>query len=197
MQLNAASVQYQERVEAGGEPRPSGRALSNGAAVAAVATCTAADVADSIKNLILDTPPAMPQQPRVAPRANGKVVSSCPAAAREPNGCHSSSSSSSSWSWGAFQEMVVFGLGSPEADAVPRCQLAFALLLRECMPGLRSPVQAFDPVFSPVDRLLLKSFDIQVRSRVPVRLPIIYSVYCWPRGEFVAKRKLVSCWWCA
>jgi hypothetical protein len=58
--------------------------------------------------------------------------------------------------------MVVYGLGSPEAALVPRYQLALALLLREQLPGLRAPVEAFDPVFSETDRQLLASFDIEV-----------------------------------
>ena len=65
--------------------------------------------------------------------------------------------------------MVVYGLGSPEAALVPRYQLALALLLREQLPGLRQPVQAFDPVFSEVDRLLLASFGIEVRCLVPFK----------------------------
>lgn len=67
--------------------------------------------------------------------------------------------------WPRVLHMVVVGLGSAEASRPARHQLALALLLAdEILPGLASPPEAFDPVFSPVDELLLQSYGWKVET---------------------------------
>ena len=67
------------------------------------------------------------------------------------------------WKWAEMEEMVIYGLGSLEAGHVPRDQLAFALLLADCLPRLQGPLQVFDPVFTEVDLQLLKEQGLSVR----------------------------------
>lgn len=60
------------------------------------------------------------------------------------------------WRWSNVEEMVIYGLGSMEDDRAPRYQLAFALLLAGRLPGLRGPIQVFDPRFTELDCMLLR-----------------------------------------
>ncbi|KAL6753053.1 hypothetical protein V8C86DRAFT_3140349 [Haematococcus lacustris] len=54
------------------------------------------------------------------------------------------------------QQLVVYGLGSPQASLTSRYQLALACLLQDSLlPGLTSPPLAFDPAFSSADQQLL------------------------------------------
>ena len=81
----------------------------------------------------------------------------------DTTGLAGDSSGTGEWRWEAVEQLVVYGLGSPEGSAVPRYQLAFALLLAAQLPGLAGPVLAFDPAFTDVDRQLLATLDIQVQ----------------------------------
>jgi len=47
--------------------------------------------------------------------------------------------------------------------ACPRYQLAFALLVAELLPGLTSPLEAYDPVFNDIDRAFLHKVGVKVR----------------------------------
>lgn len=71
------------------------------------------------------------------------------------------------WRWTSVESLVVYGLGSMEARYGPRYQLAFTLLLAEQLPSLRGPVEAFDPVFSEVDCMLLRHLGIKVGLSSP------------------------------
>jgi hypothetical protein len=66
------------------------------------------------------------------------------------------------WAWTRVEHMVIYGLGSMEAHHCPRYQLAFALLIAQQLPGLRGPVEVYDPVFSDVDCMLLEQLGLKV-----------------------------------
>lgn len=83
------------------------------------------------------------------------------------------------WSLHNIQSLVVYGLGSlagyQGSHAWPahhrhdctaginaRHQLALAMLLRQTLPGLQSPPEAFDPVFTSVDREVLACVHVDV-----------------------------------
>ncbi len=44
-----------------------------------------------------------------------------------------------------------------------RYQLALALLVADVLPGVTSPVEAYDPVFDPVDKAFLHRVGVKVR----------------------------------
>lgn len=50
------------------------------------------------------------------------------------------------------------------AGCVFRYQLGFALLLRDLLPGLKAPLDTFDPAFDDVDRALLANLGVTVRG---------------------------------
>ncbi|KAK9836996.1 hypothetical protein WJX81_005405 [Elliptochloris bilobata] len=66
------------------------------------------------------------------------------------------------WRWEAAEALVVFGLGSLEGGPVPRYQLALALLLAARLPALRRPIEAYDPVFTELDRAVLADLEVQM-----------------------------------
>eukprot|EP00955_Chlamydomonas_euryale_P101639 365361-Chlamydomonas_euryale.AAC.7 len=90
-------------------------------------------------------------------------------------------------------------------------QLAFALLLRECLPGLLRPAQVFDPAFEGVDVALLRRLDMHVMeeneggqrlAHVPTlfymphcevrRVEAAHVVFCLPHRE-VRREASQSC----
>ncbi|KAF6260142.1 hypothetical protein COO60DRAFT_923871 [Scenedesmus sp. NREL 46B-D3] len=73
-----------------------------------------------------------------------------------------SSSHRAGWSWGDVQQLVVYGLGSPDDSKVSRHQLALVLLLQGLLPGLTQPPQLYDPAFGEADALLLQALGLAV-----------------------------------
>ena len=51
-----------------------------------------------------------------------------------------------------------------------RYQLAFALLITELLPGLREPLDTYDPAFNDVDRALLTSLGVTVSAHAAKRM---------------------------
>lgn len=64
--------------------------------------------------------------------------------------------------WSGIEHLIILGLGSIEKNAVPRYQLAMALLLAEELSQHRMPICAYDPVFTAVDKSVLLELTIQV-----------------------------------
>lgn len=65
--------------------------------------------------------------------------------------------------WNLVRHMAVFGLGSLENSRTARYQLAVALLLAaELVPNLDQPVEAYDPVFTQVDKAVLEAYGWKV-----------------------------------
>jgi hypothetical protein len=66
----------------------------------------------------------------------------------------------------SIRKLVIYGLGSLEepvcAAAHIKCQLALATLLAAALPGLDAKPEAFDPVFTSLDRALLPLCGIDV-----------------------------------
>ncbi|KAL5490460.1 hypothetical protein ACEPAI_5293 [Sanghuangporus weigelae] len=62
----------------------------------------------------------------------------------------------------AIQSILCLGLGSPSESAQARFQLSFLLELRDKILPNPVGIIAFDPVFSPEDKLLLTSLGIQI-----------------------------------
>ena len=76
------------------------------------------------------------------------------------------------WDWSSVQQLVVLGLGSPETSQPARMQAAFAMMLaQQLLSGLRTPIQACDPVFTPIDKALLAELGWQVRLLAACKLP--------------------------
>ena len=54
---------------------------------------------------------------------------------------------------------------SGDSNAVHLCaryQLAFALLVVGLLPGLKHPIEAYDPVFNDIDRAFLQGLGVKV-----------------------------------
>lgn len=72
-------------------------------------------------------------------------------------------SESSCEPWEAIREVVIMGLGSVENSAISRYQLALILLLAENLPQTQGHVQARDPVFTVLDKDVLRDCHCQVQ----------------------------------
>lgn len=73
------------------------------------------------------------------------------------------------WAWSSCTELVSYGLGSfqsgPGMGAVPKCQLALVLALKDHMRHLTAPPQLYDPAFTQVDRQLVTALGCHVINK--------------------------------
>jgi hypothetical protein len=81
-------------------------------------------------------------------------------------------------------QLVVYGLGCIEDSRVSRYQLSLALLLRDMLPNLASNPELFDPIFSDMDRMIMKALylnaiEIDESGARPVTSPtFFYLPHC-------------------
>ena len=76
-----------------------------------------------------------------------------------------------------LRRLVVYGLGSLEQPGTAhiRYQLAAAQLLAAALPALAAPAEAFDPVFTALDRAVLARLGLQARRCGGGRLGLLGS----------------------
>ena len=80
------------------------------------------------------------------------------AQSEEPDGQHQPENF-----WQGIRRMAIYGLGSLETNRAARFQLALAMVLSvSCLIGLKTAVEVYDPIFSEVDKEVLRAYGCKV-----------------------------------
>ena len=87
--------------------------------------------------------------------------------------------------WEKVEVMKVYGLGSLETSHPARYQLALALVLSsDLLPGLKCPVEVYDPIFTEVDKHVLRTFACKVSPHQSLQAFLTSLAYhCFPLKE--------------
>lgn len=99
----------------------------------------------------------------------------------------------------AIQHLIVYGLGSLEQPGALhiRYQVALACLLPSLLPGLIGPPEAYDPVFTALDKAVLNACGMTVipRNENGKRKALGYTLFFMPHCESELTENLLEANW--